>query len=490
MSAAVAPGTAAREWSPLQRACFDAVEAPGSHLVIEALAGSGKSTVIEECVHRTRDGESVLVCAFNKSIAQEMGKRLTVPGVEVLTLHGYGVRQVSRALGRLPLAEDKVAALARELIGSDWDSREARSVVVKLVGIAKNLLVERAEALDVAADAMGVDIPKGWDRARLVVTALRIVEGCKQPTGCIDFDDMIWLPVVRKLACIQYDWVFVDEAQDLNPCQLELIQRAVKPKGRIVLVGDRRQSIYGFRGADRQAIPRMTKALGAKVLPLSITYRCPRSVVTQAKRLVPALEAAAHAIDGVVRDATIDELKAKALPGDMVVSRTNAPLVSLAFQWIAQGRRAVIRGRDVGAGLAAWVRATNAQTIGQLSLCVRQWRAKEVARLDALERDTQHVEDKADCLEALCSACDTPAALLARIETLFADKGTEGAILLSSTHRAKGLEADRVWMLADTYRETSEEERNLSYVAITRAKKELIFAREEAPESKETPDNG
>lgn len=490
MSAAQEIGTPkARVWSPMQDAIFAAVEDPqGGNLVIEALAGTGKSTTVEECVRRTTEGDSVLVCAFNASIAKELKARMP-SDVEVSTIHSFGFKALGASSPvRLEVNKFHVADMVQQVLGRDFGSREARSAVAKLVGIAKGQAftwkrLDPLRTLDGWADAFGIDFPRGWDRMRLCGVALQILRACEeQPGSQIDYDDMIWLPVVRNLKIPTYAYVFVDETQDLNPTQLELVKRAGEG-GRIIAVGDRRQAIYGFRGADKNAIPRMIDELRARTLPLSITYRCPKRVVAEANELVPELEAAPSAPEGIVRWASVEELESKAAAGDMVLSRTNAPLVSLAFRWIANGRRATIQGRDIGSGLAAWIKSSNAGTgfgsVVRLMRAIREWRQAEVARLDALERDTQAVEDRAACLEALCKGREDVAEVLQRIETLFAD-GASGGILLSSTHRAKGLEAPRVWILRDTYCvRPGVEEENLLYVAITRSKGELIYVSEE-----------
>jgi DNA helicase II / ATP-dependent DNA helicase PcrA len=484
VSAAEKLAPAERVWSPMQSAIFAAIENPaGGNLVIEALAGTGKSTTLEECVKRTTEGESVLVCAFNKPIADALRPRMP-KDVTVSTIHGFGFKVLgASAPARLEVG-NYLQDMAKEVIGRGWDSREARTAVVKLCSAAKGQLYtadQGADALDAIADALQIQFPRrGWDRRRLVNVARQMLRVAQQRGGrVVDFDDMIWLPVVRGLEIPRFNWVFVDETQDLNPAQLALV-KAAGDGGRIVAVGDRRQSIYGFRGADPEAIPRMIDELAAETLPLSITYRCPQRVVREANSLVPELQAAPGAPDGIVRNATEEALLRDAAPGDMVLSRTNAPLISLAFRWIALGRRAMIQGRDIGAGLAAWIEASGCGTgfgsILRLQRAVEEWRREEMARLEELERDTQAVEDRAACLLALCEGRTDVADVLQRIAALFGDANPEGAILLSSTHRAKGLEAPRVWLLRDTYcvRPGLEEE-NLLYVAITRSKGELIY---------------
>lgn len=485
-----------RVWSPMQSAIFAHVEdSTKRNLIIEALAGTGKSTTVEECVRRTPPEASVLVCAFNASIAEALKQRMP-SDVTVSTIHSFGFRALNAAsTQRLEVNRYHVADMLKGLMGGSYDTREARSAVAKLVSIAKGQAfswtrIDALRTLDAWGDAYGIAYPKGWDRKRIALLALQILRACEeQPGSQCDFDDMIWLPVVRGISIPRFDWVFVDETQDLNPSQLELVKRA-GAGGRIVAVGDRRQAIYGFRGADKEAIPRMIRELEADTLPLSITYRCPKLVVAEANELVPELEAAPSAPEGIVRECTEEVLLRDAQPGDMVLSRVNAPLLRLAFGWLSQGRRAMIQGRDIGGDLASWIKAQGCGegygSVVKLQRKIGEWRRAEVERLTEAERDTQSVEDKAACLEALCSGRTDVADVLAHIEKLFGDGTPAGAILLSSTHRAKGLEAPRVWLLRDTYcRRPGAEEENLLYVAITRSKGELIYVTETPEETEE-----
>ena len=112
---------------------------------------------------------------------------------------------------------------------------------------------------------------------------------------------MIWFPFVYRLNVGKFDVVFVDEAQDLNQAQIAMVLSANKMDGRIIAVGDPAQSIYQFRGADSEAIPNFINKLGAKTLPLSVTYRCPKRVVSLAQEIVPDIMASPGAKDGTVR---------------------------------------------------------------------------------------------------------------------------------------------------------------------------------------------
>lgn len=478
MTAAPQTGTPERVWSPYQQAVFDFVEDPTRrHAVVSSVPGSGKTTTLIEALYHTKQSERVFVGAFAKPIATELEKRVPKGGgVHVGTWHSFGLKAVTAALGWKEV-KDYVPELCRVIFGKEWKYREARTACENLVSRAKCLprMLTIAE-LDALGDYAGISFPKDFGRGVICRAAEKILEVSRRAEGrCINFDDMTWLPVIRGLAVPNYHWVFVDETQDLNPVQLELAIRAAS-SGRIVAFGDPKQSIFQFRGADSNAIPNMIQRLDAKVLPLSITYRCPRAVVDLAKKIVPAIEAAPGAPDGSVTTVTEDELDKNVRAGDFVISRTNAPLLSWCWRWIKAGRRAEIKGRDIGAGLASWIKGTKAQTTDELISCVRGWARQEIARLTEADRDTTAVEDRAACLESLCEGTSRVDEVLDKIDRIFGEGTSENAIVLTSTHRAKGLEAERVWVLRDTFcKWDSEEESNLLYVAVTRTKRDLFL---------------
>lgn len=484
----------ARVWSPYQEAIFKEVATGTGHLAVNARAGSGKTTTVFEALRHVPSGLSTFFCAFNKAIAEELSQRAP-RGVEVSTLHSYGLKSVTKARGRLKIDARRVDDLARQLVGDARETWEVRSSLAKCVSLAKATLATGAEEIDALIDGYGVEVPseippladdanddlpapeKEPDRGRLVRGVRVLLEWCKNTDdGRIDFDDMIWLPVALNLPVYKYDRVFVDETQDLNACQIKLVLGSVKKGGRICAVGDPRQAIYGFRGASSGAFERVVEALDAKVLPLSVTYRCARAIVKVANEIVPDLEAAPGAIEGTVRSDTYESCARNAAPGDFILSRTNAPLVGLCLRMLREGRRAHVQGRDIGAGLKAFVKKSGAFTVDALRRHATQWRDAEVKRLSEKGRSTDAVEDKTLTILALSDGAASVDDVLGRIERLFADGDDRNRVVLSTTHKAKGLERDRVWMLADTYRKRpGVEENNLYYVAVTRARKELVM---------------
>jgi superfamily I DNA/RNA helicase len=310
----------------------------------------------------------------------------------------------------------------------------------------------------------------------------------------IDGSDMIFLPVRNGWLTKQYDLVVVDEAQDMTTAQLEIAQGVLKVGGRICVVGDDRQAIFGFRGADSGSLDRLKAELGAVEMGLTTTYRCGRSIVAAAQGYVPDFEAGSTNPEGTVGVLNTSKLVGAAGPGDFILSRVNAPLVSTAMQLLRAGKRARVAGRDIGKGLSAIIRKMKAKSVPDLLAKIENWMNREVhrhraqlsqatnGRKTALQAKIDAIIDQAEMLTSLCDGAKNTAEVETRVEALFQDDGLgkDGVITCSSVHRAKGLEANRVFLLSKTFRGGSIEEENIMYVAITRAKNELVWVSDDA----------
>lgn len=477
---------ATRVWSPYQAAVFDDVRSGAGHTVVRARAGSGKTTTVVEALRHVPRRASTIMVAFNKKIATELKTRAPSTA-EVSTLHSYGLRAVTAAYGRLSgFDNDYIPGLIRERLPKAAPYKYA---LARLVSLAKMTLVRAPEDLDALIDDFDLQVEE-FHRDRVIPDAVSLLEMCASEEdirrrGCINFDDMIWLPTVNRLRTYEYERVFIDETQDLNAAQLKLALRACRGNGRICAVGDDRQSIYQFMGADEEAIPRVIRRLEAKVLPLSITYRCPRSVVRLAQEIVPDLEAAPGAEEGDVTRAADDEKYSRVIrdvrAGDFVLSRTNAPLIGICLALLRQGRAAHIEGRDIGKSLKMLVERMSEGDVTGLRANASEWCAKEMKRLMACDPPridaADLVKDKTAVIFALSEGAAGVDDVLRRIDRLFSDAAGDAArVVLSTTHKAKGLERDRVFLLGDTYRRRDTiEEDNLWYVTVTRAKKSLFI---------------
>lgn len=248
------------------------------------------------------------------------------------------------------------------------------------------------------------------------------------------------------------------------------------------------QAIYGFRGADSKSLQSIAEDFGTRELPLSICYRCPKSVVEVAKQYVPTIEPHDNAPEGEV--VTLGDYNRNTMDGfergDYIVCRNVAPLVKCAFSLITNRKPCAIKGKDIGATIKSLIKSLKPTCIPELRQRLRDWEANEKRKL--LEDDPQanlsRIEDRADSVRTFidCSGASTVDAVCKAVDDMFSDK-VEGAIMLSTIHKAKGLEADRVLFLDSqlipskyaTQEWQKQQETNLLYVAVTRAKSYLGY---------------
>lgn len=488
----------ARVWSAQQIAIFDWFETPSEtirHLIVRARAGTGKTTTICEAVKRAVE-DSILVCAFSKAIEVELTKRLAGSNAISKTLHAVGLACVKRFRERLRIdfGSERGDTLADKVCGKTAPDAIKR-LVAKLMTKGREIAPHAVTLGDLAALQITFECEpdemwsaSGFDASYVEQKALEAMELASQVKSgdTIDGADMIFLPVRNGWLTRQYDMIVVDEAQDMTVTQLEIALGVLKTGGRICVVGDDRQAIFAFRGADSESLDRLKTELGAAELGLKTTYRCGRAIVELAQSLVPDFEAGPNNPEGLVRSLPMDQLVASAGPGDFVLSRVNAPLVSIAMQLLRAGKRARVAGRDIGAGLTALVRKLKGKSVPDLLAKIATWEAREVARLEillakakngrrgAIESKIEAVRDQAAMLLSLTDGAKSVNDVEDRVDALFADKSDEGTITCSSVHRSKGLEADRVFVLVETLKSHSQEELNIQYVAYTRAKLELV----------------
>lgn len=481
-----------KTWSPQQEAIFEWFTSGTGNLVVRARAGTGKTTTILEGIGHAPEAK-ILLCAFNKRIADELVKKLRNPRAEAKTLHGVGFGCIKQYWNRVNVDNDRGERLVREAMGPMSDSApfEAVRLAANLASKGKEIepltateesLVDLAIQFDLIPDD---NIIAQWPLQAIAKVALAAMKlSATTNDGTIDFSDMLFLPLVNGWAHGKYDLVVVDECQDMNQAQILLAQRVCRKSGRIVVVGDDRQAIYGFRGADSGSLDRLKKELEASELGLTITYRCPKSIVQEAQEYVPDYEAAPTAPEGIVSNMNREKMLQAALPGDFILSRKNAPLAGVCLALMREGRKAKIEGRDIGKGLTSLVRKLKGKSLSDLFKKLETWRGKEIDRAQSLSKKSAtetrmaYVNDQAETIVALSEGVSSVGELEKRIENLFIDNNVGNSIVCSTVHKSKGLESDRVFVLDNTFTMSGPEEDNIMYVCVTRAKKELVYVHE------------
>jgi len=468
-----------RQWSTLQMDIFKDIASGEGHTQVDAYAGTGKTSTIVEGFYHIPAGTKSLMCAFASSIQKELERRAP-DSVTVLTTHALGFRASKKVFSQVKKVDDKGEKLfgfIKAERGDEPETYEVRDSIAKAVALGKANLAETYADIDLIVDRHDIDTSSD-SREAFITTVLKVMDGCKRDTARMDFDDMVWFPNVHNIPLEKYGHVLIDESQDFNPAQINLALNSCADGGRITSVGDERQSIYAFRGADSSAVQNIVTRLNAKRLPLSVTYRCAKSIVTLAQTIVPGLTAAPNAEEGLVSEISESKIEELVAPGDFILSRTNAPLLKWCLALLKAGMPANIKGRDMGKSLYAMIKKSKMKSVDSFLEWLSEYTALECERMVKAKRDPAVLQDKEECLRIICEGAKTLDEVNDNLDRLFKDVADENKIILSTTHRAKGLERNRCFVLMNTYKPGKNiEEDNLAYVAWTRAKRALYLVR-------------
>lgn len=495
------------KYSKYQKDIFDYIEHGQGHLVVEAAAGSGKTFTLIKCLELIPNDKRILLTAFNKDIVNELKKKAKeFPNVECKTLHGLGMLMVMKNVDEMspvpeifkyssqfysnPSAYTKINLFRLK----KHDRKTYMDNVKKYVDFARYFLCQTPKDLDEIEKAYEIETVADEKEV-----AMKLLEWGKSNLKTMDYTDMIWLPNVLNLKPIglQYDYIMVDECQDMNKAERELVLKCFKMGTRMVSVGDENQLIYQFSGSDKDSLNTLKNLPNTKCLPLSISYRCADSIVEYAQRIVPSIEKNDdHRVGNVLEDVPLEDVK----DGDMVLCRTNAPLVDLYNRYLKLGKKSYIVGKDIGSNMKTIIESMNMTEVnwGNIEkdgLFIRLYddlfetRNKIMAESNVSKEDainSRQFQDKLDMINAIgamANGINSVDELLGKIDVVFPKKVQKEGIKLSTIHKSKGLECENVYIACKslmpsknaTTKWEKRQERNLMYVAYTRAKNKLGF---------------
>ena len=477
------------------------------HIMVRARAGTGKTTMINECI------------AWLVLLARARGA--VAPTYSALSYHQLGIEFMrdngieGRDIGRL-------IELGKSNAGGIWAMLDALGIKAnpnddqltkarvrklrvnlrRLLGYCKNEWRTPTDAnVKALCDRYDVTLDNGTlDEVCAALRELLVMSLDLRKWG-IGFDDQLWWQAeTRAELTTAPSLVFVDEYQDTNQPQAEMVRKLVLAGARVVVVGDERQAIFGFRGADTRAMDngevllRGTDDRGLTVLPLTQTRRCSEMVVRLTQAIVPDFEClpgTAKGGLGVVQDT---ELIAWLKPGDVVLCRNNADLVALAYRLLSKSIPCMIKGRDIGDKLCDLVDEVNAGgelgRVEEFGISLRDWyMAKRKPLLmegDDAERRLAALQDQYDCLNILAMEGMDAGKIKNTIRFVFGDGARNGKVTLSTGHKFKGLEVetsdnrlvllrpDRLGLTGRNQEDTMQES-NVLNVMLTRAKGGLYF---------------
>lgn len=491
--------------SKYQSDFFDWVIHGHGNAVLEASAGSGKSTTIIQAIKLIDSDKSILFSAFNRDIVKSLKKKIgNVDNVDVRTIHSLGYLMLQRNFPteKLIIDEYKYYTHIRENLShysNGKSNRLSRSKwqqffnnVCKLVEFARFNLISSISDIEIVADRYNV-----FPIENEAEIALKVLSWGSDNLECIDYTDMIWLPNVLRLSQkgLQYDWVLTDECQDLSIAQREMLFKVQKMGTRFVFVGDKSQSIYGFNGSLPEQFEELKNLPNTISLPLSISYRCAKNIVKFAQGIEPSIEWNEDGREGqVVNDCKLEDVN----DGDMVLCRNNKPLIELYNTFIMMGKTCYINGKDIGLNLKKMIKQTKKEELNRDlnndGVFVRLYDSffdlrNDLIKTKSLDKsvvmENESVKGLLDCinaLEILADGINTKDELINKIDSIFSDKKKKDGITLSTVHKAKGLEADNVYIICRNLLGKNgqqpwekKQERNLMYVAYTRAKNKLGF---------------
>lgn len=492
--------------SEYQNKFFDWVQHGVGNAVIEAYAGTGKTRTVVSAMNLIPKDQKCLYIAFNKSIADELNRKLrNIPNATARTMHSLGYLMLRRNLDSSPeIDEYKYSNYVKkniaDLTTTDGEIRTNKQIkeyinnIIMLLDYSRfNLAQSEREINNVA---IKYSIPVSCDECTVVRKCLK---WGKEHLESVDYTDMIWLPVELSMRPIglQYDWVILDECQDTSLMAIQMFLKCIKRGGRFVAVGDRKQAIYFFSGASTEAFNFMVNYPNTTLFKLPITYRCPKCIVKLANNYVDNMIPRENAIEGKI----LNCVYIREIPDDsMVLSRTKAPLVKLYNKLLKRGVFCYIKGQDIGKKLIEDLLPIDFEELNSNltkdgvfvrlfdDLFADRNKLIETRGIDyddaTLSLQIMQKYDNINSLLLLADKCKTKSQLIEKINDIFKDEST--GICLSTIHKAKGLEADNVYILCHSSMPSKtakldweiEQEKNLMYVAYTRTKNILGFVSE------------
>jgi DNA helicase-2/ATP-dependent DNA helicase PcrA len=485
--------------SPYQQEIYRQLQTTNKHIAVEATAGSGKTTTIVQAAKLIPLNKSAIFIAFNKHIVKELTERLP-KNVLCSTMHSLGFRIIREHFkpGEITMNDKKQIDFIFPLFEKEknkrmqWKSIYAVDHFMKLARatMTRNIRSEMdALVVQYALDITEVEISAAM---RAMSVQKEYYQDLDRRNCTIDYVAMIELPALMDMKVPKYDYVFIDEAQDMSKLDRLFLNKLVKPiTGRKIIVGDKRQAIYSFRGSDLHSFEAFVGEANSIRLPLTVSYRCSKAVVREAQKIYPEIEVCEENEEGEVREGEMKEIQ----ESDMVLCRNTRPLIDVFMKLIEQNKKAYIVGKEMGQGLLNILAPLYPESLttevwlqfkdDQKERVIKELTIKGIAKPEKHPKFGAAME-KMEILQLLFTKFEFVYQVEDFIREIFEDKEREGVKLMTG-HKAKGLECDRVFfirkfehkeLIPSQYAVTKDmliAEENLRFVMTTRAKRDLIY---------------
>lgn len=528
---------------------------PQSNMLVNALAGSGKSTTA--CMLSEHSKTSDLYIAFNASVVEEFKKKIKNPKTKVMTMHSlaysimlYNVEQESKDSGEKPKGfgsqrSKRTVSLdnfkPHKILDEEITKRYGRYIefakrvflkdnYVNLYNLCRLTLTDMSSNKDVSRliDDHVLFLyygDEGYSAPDIseITSTLKILDTKSrqqfETQGVIDFTDMLWI-TFNKLKYDNWEvpyWalytnIYCDEVQDFSNIQLNFLKFIKRTKGRYVFIGDFHQAIYNFAGANAQAFNQIPKMFApVETFDLPICYRCAKSHLSRVNReygipILPCDDAPLGFVKTIDKNKISDYAKA----GDMVISRKNKWIAEVVLDLARNGTPIFIEDKEMVVAIKRQILSSKCTSVGTLKKFLQKvisnYNKKLFEIVSKNIREGGHEEEHLEAVTETNSKIDNTSFLLEILEgylehhassdniskfSNFIDKllnttPSPNCVRLCSIHKAKGLEATNVFVLNEAkinydFRNSKEQnvqEKNLSYIATTRAKEGLYLVKE------------
>jgi superfamily I DNA/RNA helicase len=251
-----------------QRDIIRAEPEQGGTLLVSAFAGTGKTETLRMFAEQ-RPKSRILYLAFNRAIAREANRKFAdLPRVEARTVHSlafaYKGGQYRHRLGNLRVYDLRDMNIAYSL----YRAGQIREAFQKYLNSAAQDPWE-----------LSYDVAGSAEKRRVLQGVSRLWELCINPDAEVTVPHDVYLKLFQISGLVlPYDYILVDEAQDLTDCIIDLVRRQPARK---VFVGDSHQQIYGWKGAVDSL---MKLEEEARHLFLTQSFRCPEHAARKANQ--------------------------------------------------------------------------------------------------------------------------------------------------------------------------------------------------------------
>jgi superfamily I DNA/RNA helicase len=459
------------------------------HIAVVANAGSGKSTTIAKYVNDL-EGVNVLICSFSKQACESIQPKLDWAKAE--TLHAACRRWILKTKNWRTINIDnrKYKNILKNLIAEkedifcDLSKYEQDQVLARVDFIREYGSVDKPDHYDPFAytsydqlDELSYkdDFECEMGSQQLFDDLARKILTVYNKPNVFDFTDLLCYVAdpKNKIVFEQYKEFILDEAQDLSPLQVKVIKRFIGETGaRFIMVGDPNQCIYGFMGADIQTFNSLIKFFDCETFELTECFRVPNTLLNLAREYVPSIRSNIQFDNGRVHVNDLVKPDFVRENETAFLFRTNSDLFTMFSEFYDLGLVPIIN-----CTFNPWKAFYMAQhlKIYDVRQCndelSPEWKFFNVNESGIIFRIFSEILG-ITTLKELASAIDS------YLKDADAKKDNSNCkLILSTIHRAKGAEFDYVVLFMDRPKEfkhdTKNEDNNLFYVGVTRAKKGL-----------------